>query len=143
MPIPDRFRSAERQILRVKAELRRISRDRLVAYRDRRLDEAARQQVRLLEAELQNIQALAAYVKAVSPAAARELASRHAAAAQRFGELKGAGDAVALQAWLRDQLAPLVNKSEQAAHLVATTLRLEKERKSRPFRWRARDSTRG
>lgn len=136
MPIPDRFRSAENQVLRVKADLRRISRDRLLAYREGRPDDATRHQFRLVEAELQNVKALASYVRTVSPAAARELASWHSAAAERFGELKGAGDIVALQAWLKERLAPLVNKSEQAAHLVATTIRLEKGKKAKPFGWR-------
>lgn len=77
-------------------------------------------------------------MKTVSPAAARELASWHSAAAERFGELRGAGDATAPQRWLKDELAPLVNKSEQAAYLVATTLRLDKGKKAKPFAWRAR-----
>ena len=142
MPIPERLRSAENQILRVKADLRRISRDRLLAYRGGRPEEAVRAELRLRETELQNSSALAAYVRTGSPAAARELASRHAAAAERFGEVKGTGDAVALQRWMKDQLVPLVNKSEQAAHLVATTIRLEKGKKAKPFGWRARGGKR-
>lgn len=139
MPVPDRFRSAESQVLRVKADLRRISLDRLVAYREGPPDEAARHQFRLVEAELQNVEALASYVRTVSPAAGRELAGRHSAAAERFAELKGVGDVVALQGWLKDHLAPLMNKSEQAAHLVATTIRLEEGRKAKPFGWRTRE----
>ena len=138
MPIPERFRSAENQILRVKSDLGRISRNRLIAYREGRVEEAAQAQIRLLETELKNVAALASYVKTISPAAARELVGRHSAAAERFERLKAAGDAVALQGWLKEELAPLVNKSEQAAHLVATSIRLEKGKKSKPFGWRAR-----
>lgn len=138
MPIPERFRFAENEILRVKSDLGRISRNRLIAYREGRVDEAARAQIRLLETELKNIAALASYVKTISPAAARELVGRHSAAAERFERLKAAGDAAALQGWLKEELAPLVNKSEQAAHLVATSIRLEKGKKSKPFGWRMR-----
>ncbi len=136
MPIPERFRFAENQILRVKSELGRISRNRLIADREGRAEDAAQAQVRLLETELKNIAALASYVRTISPAAARELVGRHAAAAERFERLKAAGDAAALQGWLKEDLAPLVNKSEQAAHLVATNIRLEKGKKSKPFGWR-------
>ncbi len=138
MPIADRFRSAENEILRVKADLSRISRDRLLAYREGRPDEATRHQFRLLEAELKNIKALASYVRTVSPAAARELTGWHSAAAERFGELRETGDVVALQRWLKEQLAPLLNKSEQAGYLIATSIRLEKGKRAKPFGWRPR-----
>ncbi len=138
MPIPERFRSRENEILRAKSDLERISRKRLIAYRDGRFEEAAQAQVRLLETELKNVAALASYVKTISPAAARELVGRHAVAAERFERLKRAGDPVALQDWLKKELAPLVNKSEQAAHLVATSIRLEKGKRSQPFGWQKR-----
>lgn len=137
MPIPERFRFSENQILRVKSDLGRISRDRLIAYREGRIEEAAEAQIRLLEMELKNVAALASYVKTISPGAARELVGRHSAAAERFQSLKAAANPVALQDWLKEELAPLVNKSEQAAHLVATSIRLEKGKKSKPFGWRA------
>ncbi|HYM39063.1 MAG TPA: hypothetical protein VEY12_02810 [Thermoplasmata archaeon] len=69
--------------------------------------------------------------------AARELVGRHSAAAEGFKSLKAADNPAALQDWLKEGLAPLVNKSEQAAHLVATSIRLEKGKKSKPFGWRA------
>ena len=120
MPIPEQFRFAEDQILRVKSDLGRISRNRLIAYREGRAEEAAQAQIRLLETELKNIVALASYVKTISPAAARELVGRHAAAAERFNRLRAAANPVDLQGWLKDELAPLLNKSELAAHLVAS-----------------------
>ncbi len=137
MPIPERFRFAENEILRVKSDLGRISRNCLIAYREGRAEDGAQAQIRLLETELKNIAALALYVKTISPAAARELVGRHSAAAKRFKSLKEAANPVALQGWLKEELAPLVNKSEQAAHLVATSIRLEKGKKSKPFGWRA------
>lgn len=139
MPVPDRLRFAENKVLRVKADLRRISRDRIVAYREGRPDEADRHQFRLVETELQNVAALASYVRTVSPAAGRDLAGWHSAAAERFAELKEAGDVIALQRWLKAQLAPLVNKSEQAAYLVATTVRLEQGKRPKPFGWRTQE----
>lgn len=138
LAIPERFRSSETQILRLKSDLARISRSRLVAYREGRLDDASRAQIRLLETELKNIEALASYVKGISPAAARELLARRATVAMRFERLKAAADLSALQSWLKEELAPLVNKSEQAAHLVATSIRLEKDKEPTPFAWRMR-----
>lgn len=138
MPKPDPFRSAERRIVDAKSDLSRISRDRLLAYRQGRSDEATSQQFRLLEAELRNIEALASYVRAVSPAAGRELIGHHSAAAARFRQLRAAGDVSALQEWLKRELVPLVNKSEQAAHLVATALRRGKGKETKPFAWQLR-----
>ncbi len=135
MPIPERLRSTEMVILRVKSDLMSISRNRLLAYRDGRLEEGARDHVRLLEMELKNVAALASYLGTVSPALSRELVGRHAVATERFERVKNAGDPTALQDWLKKEVAPLVNKSEQAAHLVATTVRLEKGKKSKPFGW--------
>src|SRR2546425_10976531 len=63
MPQSNPFASGESRIVDVKSDLSRISKDRLLAYREGRIDEAARQQFRLLEAELRNIEALASYVK--------------------------------------------------------------------------------
>jgi hypothetical protein len=138
MPKPSELHEAESRIVDVKSDLSRISRHRIVAFRDGRADEGAFQQLRLLEAELRNIQALASYVKAVSPAAGRELAGHHAEASARFERLRAGGDLSALQDWLKKDLVPLVNKSEQAAHLVATALRRTKGKEAKPFAWRVR-----
>jgi len=135
MPKPDPLRAAESRIVAVKSDLSRISRDRIVAYREGELNEANVQQFRLLEAELRNIEALAFYVRTVSPAAGRELSGHHAAATARFERLRVVGDVSVLQDWLKKDLVPLVNKSEQAAHLVATALRRGKGRGKKPFAW--------
>lgn len=137
MPESNAFASGESRIVDVKSDLSRISKDRLLAYRERRVD-ATRQQFRLLEAELRNIEALASYVKTVSAAAGRELIGHHSVAIQQFKELKAVGDVSALQDWLKKDLVPLINKSELAAHLVATTIRFVKGNKTKPFAWEFR-----
>ncbi len=138
MPQSNPFASGESRIVDAKSDLSRISKDRLVAYREGRIEEATRQQFRLLEAELRNIEALASYVKVVSAAAGRELIGHHSAATERFEELRAAGDVSALQDWLKSELVPLINKSEQAGHLVATTFRLVMGKKTKPFAWQFR-----
>jgi len=138
MPKPNVLREAESRIVDVKSDLSRISRIRIVAYREGQLNEGAVQQFRLLEAELRNIEALVSYVRTVSPAAGRELKGHHADATARFARLRAAGDTSALQDWLKKDLAPLVNKSEQAAHLVATALRLAGGKEAKPFAWQLR-----
>jgi len=70
MPQTHLFASRESRIVDGKSDLSRISKDRLIAYREGRIDEATRQQFQLLEAELRNIEALASYVNAVSTSAA-------------------------------------------------------------------------
>ncbi len=118
MPQSDPFASRESRIVDVKSDLSRISKDRLIAYREGRVDEATRQQFHLLEAELRNIEALASYVNAVSAPAGHELAGHLSVATERFRGLRAAGDVSALQDWLKKELVPLINKSEQAAYLV-------------------------
>ncbi len=50
--------------------------------------------------------------------------------------LKEAANPDALQDWRKEERAPLVDKSEQAARRVATGIRLEKRKRSKPFGWR-------
>jgi hypothetical protein len=137
MPESNPLASGESRIVDVKSDLSRISKDRLLAYREGRID-ATRQQFRLVEAELRNIEALASYVKVVSAAAGRELIGHQAAATERFKELRAVGDVSALQVWLKTELVPLINKSEQAGHLVATTFRLVEGKNTKPFAWKVR-----
>ncbi len=73
MPQTHLFASRESRIVDVKSDLSRISKDRLISYREGRIDEATRQQFQLLEAELRNIEALASYVNEVSAPAGHEL----------------------------------------------------------------------
>ncbi len=135
MPLSNPFASEESRIVNVKSDLSRISRDRLLAFREGRTDEATKQQFRLLEAELRNIEALASYVKTVSAAAGRELIGHHVVAAHRFEEVRAAGDLSVAQDWLKKELVPLINKSEQAAFLVATAYRLARGTKTTQFAW--------
>src|SRR5712691_7588422 len=138
MPGSNPFASGESRIVDVKSDLSRISKDRVLAYREGRIDEATKQQFQLLEAELRNIDALASYVKAVSAAVGRELIGHLSAATERFKGLRAAGDVSALQVWLEKELVPLINKSEQAAYLVAMTFRLAKGKETKPFAWQFR-----
>jgi len=138
MPQTHPLASRESRIVDVKSDLSRISKNRLIAYRQGRIDEATRQQFRLLEAKLRNIEALASYVNAVSAPAGHELVGHLLAATERFRGLRAVGDVSALQDWLKKEIVPLIDKSEQAAHLVATTFRLAKGKKTKPFAWQFR-----
>ncbi len=135
MPIPEAAVSLEREIVRMKAELERLTRGRNLALREGRRDEGQRQHLSALEAEVRHVEALARYVKTVSPAAGRELASRQALAAQHFQRLRRAGDLRELDRWVTRELAPLLNKSEQAAHLVATSVRATPKGPPAGFTW--------
>ena len=131
------FVSMERRIADVKHDIDRISRDRSLAYLGGRPEEAVRYHLSLMDAELRNLDNLISYVATVSPAAARELDSERSETAGRYLDVKARGDPVALQRWVTEDLAPLVNKSEQAAHLVATSLRVRRGRTPKPFGWAA------
>ena len=135
MPIPEAAASLEREIVRMKAELERLTRSRNVALREGHKDEGERRHVSALEAELRHVEALARYVKTVSPAAGRELATRQALAAQHFQRLRRAGDLHELDRWVSQELAPLLNKSEQAAHLIATSVRVKPKGSPTAFVW--------
>lgn len=119
----------------MKAELVRLTRNRNLALREGRQEEGQREHLSALDAEVRNLEALARYVKTVSPAAGRELATRQAAAAQHFQRLRQAGDLQELQRWVAQELAPLLNKSEQAAHLVATSVRVKPAGTPTAFTW--------
>jgi len=74
----------------------------------------------------------------VSTSAGHELVGHLSAATERFKGLRAAGDVSALQDWLKKELVPLINKSEQAAYLVAMTFRLAKGNETKPFAWQFR-----
>ena len=135
MPIPEAAVAVEREIVRMKSDLERLTRSRNLALREGRRDEGDRQHVSALEAEIKHLETLARYVKTVSPAAGRELATRQAAVAQHFHRLKAAGDLRELNRWVTEELAPLLNKSEQAAHLVATSIRVKPTGSPTAFTW--------
>lgn len=135
MSLPEAAASLEREIVRMKAELERLTRSRNLALREGRKAEGERQHVSALEAEVRHVETLARYVKTVSPAAGRELATDQAAAAEHFRRLRAAGDLHELERWVAKELAPLLNKSEQAAHLVATSVRVKPSETPTAFTW--------
>jgi hypothetical protein len=135
MPIPEAAATLEQEIVHMKAELGRMTRSRNLALREGRRDEGERHHLSALEAEIRHVEALSRYVKTVSPAAGRELATRQALAAQHFRRLREAGDLRELNRWVAQELAPLLNKSEQAAHLVATSVRAKSKGSPTAFAW--------
>jgi hypothetical protein len=96
---------------------------------------ARAQHLALLEKELENIDTIAAYLDTISPPVARDLMRWQVETSSRFKELRQAADAAALQAWVTQDLVPLLRRSEQAAHLVATTVRVDPRKTSAPFAW--------
>ncbi len=135
MPGNESTESVEQEIVRMKAELIRMTRDRNLALRAGRLDEGQRRHLDVLEAEIKHLDALARYVRTVSPGAARELAARRASVVGDFQRLRTSGNLRELNRWVTQELAPLLNKSEQAAHLVATSVRATPRTPASPFVW--------
>ncbi len=119
----------------MKSDLVRMARLRNLALRDGRDDEGRRHHLSALEAELENVGMLARYVRTLSPAAGHELETRQSMVSQHFQQLKGGEDVPAINRWVTQELAPLLNKSEQAAHLVATSVRTNPRNATSPFAW--------
>lgn len=85
----------------------------------------------LAETSLNNCQALTKYIKKTSEPTANELAMRRRAIARRLRvDIEKTRDIKKLNEWYKSDLAPLLNKAEQAAYLVATSRSLGK-----PFTW--------
>jgi hypothetical protein len=126
----------ENNLAKMKAELNHTTRDCFLAFRRGEVEEGIWRRLAVLDAELRNIEALAAYIGAVSPAAARDITQWHAQAATGLEEVKAAGDMTAIERWVKEELAPLLGKAEQGAHLVATARRLGKGKGPKPFAWR-------
>jgi hypothetical protein len=89
----------------------------------------------LAETSLQNCRQIASYVRRTSPGAANELEMRIRSAAARFRTVKKSRDPDLLHSWFKEELAPLLNKSEQAAYLVASNARMSSLGSSEPFTW--------
>jgi len=130
------FASTESRILKVKSDLNRISRDSFQTFANGKSDEGDRKRALMIETELDNIRILISYIEAVSPAAARELNARNDVISNRHHIAK-AGGRETLESWVKLELVPLLNQTEQAALLVATTRRLGRNRQPKPFSWRA------
>lgn len=135
MRIPEVAASLEREIVQMKADIGRLTRSRNLALREGRREEGRRHHLAALDTELNHLDALARYVQTMSPAAGRELATRRALAARHFQRLRNAADTRELHQWVVGELAPLLNKSEQAAHLVATSLRARSKGSPHAFMW--------
>ncbi len=135
MPRSESIESAEQEIVRAKSELVRMTRERNLALRAGRQEEGQQRHLDVLEAEIKQLDALARYVRTVSPGAARELAARRASVVGDFQRLRAAGNLRELSQWVTQELAPLLNKSEQAAHLVATSMRATPRTPVSPFVW--------
>ncbi len=136
MPRHDSTASLEQEILDMKSELVRMSRTRNLALREGRRDEGRRQHLSALEAELNHVGTLARYVQTVSPAAGRELTTRQSIALRHFQQVRNSGNFRDVNEWVTQELAPLLNKSEQAAHLVASFSRRGDGLSVQPFSWK-------
>lgn len=75
------------------------------------------------------------YVSEESPAAANELEMRVHDVSTSLLDAALLSDLQALEDWYKKQLAPLLNKAEQLAHLVATTRRKALGDGEGPFAW--------
>lgn len=124
----------------MKSDLVRLSRARNLALREGRHEEGRQHHVSALEAELRHVETLARYVQTASPAAGRELATRQALASRHFQHVKGSRDLKDIHRWVTQELAPLLNKSEQAAHLVATSVRTASRNGASPYAWPVREA---
>ena len=129
------LRPIEREISRTKLELNELFR--LMALASRRGDssEAHRKHLALLEKELENIRTIARYVESVSPPVARDLGRWQAQMAERFEKVRTSSDPATLQRWVAQDLVPHLRRSEQVAHLVATSMRIEPKKPGPPFVW--------
>ncbi len=136
MPRHESTAALEQEIVRMKSDLVRLSRTRNLALREGRHEEGQRHHLSALEAELKHVGLLARYVQSASPAAGRELATRQSLATVHFARLKGARDLREVDRWVTRELAPLLNKSEQAAHLVASLSHREDGLPARPSAWK-------
>ena len=125
----------EAEISRTKRELNDLFRQANLASRAGHAAEAHRQEVALLEKELENIQIIARYLEPICPPVARALRRWHAQMASRFLQLKDARDPTVLQRWVAQELVPHLRRSEQLAHLAATSARIRPRKAATPFVW--------
>ncbi len=122
----------EQDVLRSKSEIGIAFHEYCLGYRtDAPVRVATR--LRLAEAALKNCEAIASYVRIASSPMADLLTTQMASAAASLEEIKNPGDMTGLEPWYKERLAPLLAKSESAAYLVGTMIRLEKGESS--FRW--------
>ncbi len=129
------LRPAEREISRVKRELNQLFREDSLASREGASEEGYQRHLALLERELDNIRSIARYVEPISAPVSRDLSRWHAQLTSRFNDLRVSGSPASVQRWVVQELVPHLRRSEQAAHLVATSLRVGPKGKPQPFVW--------
>lgn len=129
------LRPFEEDISRTKRELNDLFRQESLASRDGRSAEARERHLALLEKELENIRTIARYVEPISPPVARDLNRWHAQMTSRFRDVRDSRDPAALQEWVARELVPHLRRSEQVAHLLATSVRSSPRRSASPFAW--------
>ena len=95
--------------------------------------------MRLAEISLQNCKAIARYVREKSGPAATELEMRLRSALRELQPIKKTREIGRLNDWYKQELAPLLNKSEQAGYLVIMTNRRAGGDDSRRFAWQLQD----
>ncbi len=129
------LRPLEEEIARTKRELNELFREESLASRRGDAAEARERHVSLLRKELENVRTISRYVETISPPVGRDLARWHAQMEIRFEQLRRSGSDRALQDWVARELVPHLRRSEQVAHLVATTVRASPRKAAAPFGW--------
>jgi hypothetical protein len=89
----------------------------------------------LAQASLDNSRELSTYVRKTSPAAANELDLRRRTVSRKLRAVVKSQDLALLQTWFKEELAPLLNKTEQAAYLVASAARRGSGAAEEHFTW--------
>ncbi len=125
----------EMEIARGKRELNELFREESLAARRGDFVEAGRRHVALLEKELENVRTIARYLEPISAPVARDLSRWQTQTSHRFREVEISGAPAAIQRWVVQDLVPLLRRSEQAAHLVATSVRVQSRKAAVPFVW--------
>ncbi len=129
------LRPFEEDISRTKRELNDLFRQESLASRSGHLAEARERHLALLQKELENIRTIARYVEPISPPVARDLNRWHAQMTSHFLEVRDSPDPAAVQAWVARELVPHLRRSEQVAHLLATSVRTASRTAMPPYAW--------
>jgi len=93
----------------------------------------------LAEISLRNCKEIAHYIRKVSAPVANELDMRRRSISKDFRMVKKVHDLALLHKWHKDELVPLLNRTEQAGYLVAVTARKSSGSNSDGFTWRLQE----
>lgn len=129
------LRPFEEEIARTKRELNELFRRESLAARQGNSGEANRTHLALLQKELENVRTIARYLEPISPPVARDLERWHAQMQSRFEQLRSRGNPAEVQQWVARELVPHLRRSEQLAHLLATSIRSGAKKAAAPFGW--------